>query len=627
MIIERMIDSLYIYANQHDSIAFFKLEEMCYSYISKTKKTNPIDYAYNVSELVMANNIFGNREKALFYLNEIIPIYERNGDNYMIVSLLAYKAGIYINAGNYVEAIKLYEDVTRKSAELGLIKYVSNLAQLGLLYQRGGSWEKALTTIHQVSNIIEKMPDEYFAADQNQREMGMILSNVAIIHANLGDYKEALRIGMLAFSLLHNAGGEDKITWLSASSIIRFHFALGHREQAWALSEQLLHVINNNPNDNNDVLAIIYNDLGFDLLANQKFIEAYDYLSLSHRSYSAFFGEMHINTILSLFYKGLGLFYACYYSHENYLVRYRMIDSFRMMAEAQIKMKQISQTQTTEYAKLLIELSKIYGIVGKYKDAIHLAEESIATMQNILPRIDTYYLQSLELLSLYYYKEHHFKELINVIKVINQENYEILNRTLFQLNASEQEFFLSKIINDDIWYNQLLPEYVSFLKNDEAKCLLYNSILFRRGLLIRTEHFLKQSLASSPKQELLKQYEALQRRKEFLGILFSSQEQGAGKNVDIQLNDIREQEDEILEQLYRNVEENNYSVVDWVQIQRCLSTEDIAIEFFSYYNSSNVREYAALALTSSCNNPILIPICHYCPLKIAKRSLKWLKYS
>lgn len=620
MNIERMIDSLYMYANRHDSIAFVKLEEICYSYISKTEKTNPIDYANKVSDLVMTNNIFGDREKALSYLNEILPIYERNGGHYMIVSLLAYKASIYLIEGNIAEAIKLYEVVAKKSSEFGPIKYASNLALLGSLYQRVGCWDKAMTTIHHVSNIIEKIPDEFLVADQNKREMGEILFNVSAIHANLGEYKEALRIGEQAYSLLHNALGEeeDKITlsaykslWMvSAVNIIRCHFALGHREQAWASSKQLLRVINNDSNDNNMILAIIYNELGFDLLYNQEFTEAYYYLTLSHQSYSAFCGDMHVNTILSLFYKGMGLFYASFYTHENFLDTFRMIDSFRMMAEALNRMEQIGQTQTTEYARLLAELSGVYGIVGKYKDAINLAEESIATMQNILLRIDANYLNTLMTLSYYYYKERRFEELIDVVKVIYQERNEIHNRQLFNLNASEQEFYLSKFLFDDLWYNRLLPEYVSCMKNDEAKCLLYNSLLFRRGLLIRTDHFLKQSLALSPQQELLKQYDELQRKKEYMGNISLSQQQGTGHHIDSQWNALRAQEDEILEQLYSNVEESNYSVVDWKQIQRCLSTKDIAIEFFSYYNPSNVKEYAALVLTSNCNNPILIPICN-----------------
>lgn len=274
-------------------------------------------------------------------------------------------------------------------------------------------------------------------------------------------------------------------------------------------------------------------------------------------------------------------------------------------------------------SNFLQTLARIYEAEGKYANAIIAEKENGINIKSIGDEI--LYARHLTNLSGYYLKNKQFSDAINCAKLsiqilpeserelksyaltnlanIYNESGDIINGIL----CAKQAVSLA-VLNSD--YDIIARFILSFLywKNQE-----YNNA---EKCLTKTLDYLKEKIihdisemTSEQKQRIWNNYGSLFQL--YRSIVTSDNTKGKKANLSKLYNYVLFSKTLLLDAELEGINKSSRMDVEWKDIQKVLSNQDIAIEFISAINSSHENHYYALIIDDICQEPKLISLFEY----------------
>jgi CHAT domain-containing protein len=312
------------------------------------------------------------------------------------------------------------------------------------------------------------------------------------------------------------------------------------------------------------------------------------------------FGKKHLKYAESL--NNIGLLYCI-------MSDYAKAESFFL--EAKTIIEKVLGKEHSEYTKLLTYLGRVYHDMGDYTKAESYLLEAIAVGAKDL---DKRYLDflSLNILFLLYLGVKEYKQALTKGKEAYQYNKNVINSFFSSFSEKERE---------TIWntYSTLFEASYSlsrFYDVPESHALNYDTVLFSKGLLLRTTNAIRDSVYSSGDENLIKQYHEFIRLNQRIGTL--RQRGGVNENYIQEL----EKEAEVLDKSFTpastaymtaNKELKDNLAIVWENVRDSLQPGEAAIEFVSFNlfdgEWTGIINYAALILRYGIETPVWVNLC------------------
>ena len=234
--------------------------------INWIKRTLAITRALKLyeDEGILLNNIglvydnMGEREKALAYYNQSLPIKEKVGDRGGLATTLNNIGLVYYNLGQLEKALEHYNQALPIMIEVGnQFDFAITLNNIGVTYSDLKQWEKALeycaqalilhrnlgnqameaTTLNNIGSIYDKMGEQKKALEHynqalpimketgNRNGLATTLNNVGTIHHSRGEWEKAFTYYNRGLLIRKEVGDQH------GESMIRYNIARIYQEQ------------------------------------------------------------------------------------------------------------------------------------------------------------------------------------------------------------------------------------------------------------------------------------------------------------------------------------------------------------------------------------------------------------
>ena len=174
-------------------------------------------------------------------------------------------------------------------------------------------------------------------------------------------------------------------------------------------------------------------------------------------------------------------------------------------------------------------------------------------------------------------------------------------------------------------YSRLLgeqiPMYMYYVPTDKLEALAYDALLLIRGALLNSENNLRRVINERHDASLNKIWEELKANRYILSKQLEKDSLVRKTNVDSLQKVIYSLEDSLIIKCkaYGDITKN--MKLKWQDIQKCLSSSDVAIEFLSFPIENDSVMYAALTLRKDDRSPKLVPLFEEKQLKNISDSL------
>ena len=142
-------------------------------------------------------------------------------------------------------------------------------------------------------------------------------------------------------------------------------------------------------------------------------------------------------------------------------------------------------------------------------------------------------------------------------------------------------------------FNHWLPLICSSYNNSNSNQLLYDYLLFSKGLLLSTETNFRKSILNSGDDSLINIYKKFVEISAILDIQFSLPTNIRSANIDSFLKD-KEKYDWQLSKILNNKGFQSLKNYTWVDVKEQLKEKDLAVEFGNYYTDMNIIYYALI---------------------------------
>ena len=566
---------------------------------SITFGTNHHRYALSLYELGQAYSSHRDFDNSMIILKKAYDVIASiDEDNWLAKSILEEMAKVEHEEGEIRTAIHYLEkSLGIKEGDVSIIKdypFLSRYDRLANYYSEIGKWEKAI--------ILARNRVEYWKAKSkygkvNNENYISALKSLAATLSNSGKVKEALRVFVSALET-------DKIEKYDLMDLGFYFYELGDYESTKKYYQEAFKDSLNMSEYHQNRLAMYYSAIGDFKKAIEIEKAIVDTVSHQNLSYSNLYnGYTPYTTYLS----NLASFY---FAAEQF-------DSALVYETRSLGIKErYTAPNSDDIAYSYLNIGRCFGEKGNRGDAIKhilLAYNVFKTQkqQSLLNR-------SLEYLSRYSFKNGDKGNLVRYIRELLSAACEDLLSTLQELTYNERSKYIKKY--SDL-LNSQVPMYAYYAQSDSLTSMAYDATLLIKGALLNSENSVYRLIGESNDASLKKLWEDLRISRYQL-----SQHQGNGVherniNMDSLQTIINNVEDSIIVKCkeYGDITQN--MKLKWQDIQKSLSSSDVAIEFLSFPIENDSVMYAALTLRKDDRSPKLVPLFEEKQLKNISDSL------
>ena len=447
------------------------------------------------------------------------------------------------------EALRIYDDLNIKTE-----RYVIVLCSVAEAYRQLGNPAKAYDYILRAFEL----RDDYLSSD-NIYYNG-ITSDLAIYCGELGNYRDAIRYGLLAV--------KDKEPYIYTDKPYGYFLSLNN-------------------------LATYYGAIGQE--------------------------SKELETLQFLVKRAEELYpWALEYPESPFLLNlaYSFIQNrdYTQAIETGLKVKRIREKlgdNSYRKSNICILLAQAYRLNGETEEALRFINEAISIQRDI--RGD----ENLSLSNSYDIKAKIYKAMGKFEEAERMERFSI---NLTQSNIIDNFSNLSSDDRTSYWdkvsdlFNTWYPNYYYQSKIEDATELYNKSALFAKGILLNADTEMSKLIMESGDEEALAKYQNLLLNRSLLSKITS----GDNPQIEISVDSLRNETNKIERELIKDCKAfGDYTATmrtTWQDVQAALKANDIAIEFLSFpfldNNDSilNKTLYAALILTKSDNAPHFIEL-------------------
>jgi len=259
---------------------------------------------------------------------------------------------------------------------------------------------------------------------------------------------------------------------------------------------------------------------------------------------------------------------------------------------------------------IMTNLGLLYEKTGLFEKAIELYTEATKIDSFLLGTMHQYYSEDLNLLSCVNYNLKNYNKSI----LQKKQSIDILNKTVLTnfsfLSEKEQEMYYK------LWRAEYEGYYsLALLLKEEHPSLvgdIYNSIIFNKGILLKSSTAVRNSILSSNNKDLIQKYNNWIILKKKESKLFSTPVEKRVENIELVQEESNKLEKELVKssKLFESI--STINKLSWNDIQSKLKSNEAVIEFvrFKYWdnNFKDTINYCALIITPDIKYPKMIPL-------------------
>lgn len=585
----------------------------------------------SVYSLGMFEYSMGKYESALEHLESYIQ-HVNDKYNAQYANVLHKLGNIAYTYGDNQTALNYYEnslEIRQKIYPKGHPDCAASLINIGCAKQNMGKYTKSLEYLKQGAEM-----DKKFLGNK-ALYYGQDLHNLGNSYYYLRDFPNAEKNYLEALKIKAATAGEDSYDYATTLTVLaNLYSDLGQYEISMKYYEKAADIIKLASGKENvyaDVLnsiGALYSELGNYHKALEKYKEAkgiIDNLDIEK-------GIEHINIQNNMA--------SAYFYLNNYD---KALSTDWDLAET---VKSTLGENTLEYARTMNNIGTIYKEKGEYATAIEYLQTASEIRKDLLGEDNIEYANSLNnigntlisqgnleastdtLVKAYRiaeaaYGKGHYKTIDFLVKLagnyIVKKDFTTANTYLQKALTISREgiktnfSFLSARERELYWrdniglYNTIIGNTFEIPTDTSAARCAYDAELITKGLLLTSEIEFNKLIAESKNSQLIAEFEEM---KQICLILNGELEKPRSKrtfNCDSLRNEIQKRERHLVENCRQYGDFTHSIAINWKDVQKSLSANDVAIEFTNYSIGDSTL-YAAVVLTKSMKAPVFVPL-------------------
>lgn len=568
--------------------------------------------------LGLANQSMERDSIAIYWFSKGIPICEKHNDKLRKGILLGNIGLSHASLGEYSKALQVYDQALKIDEELGnfngQLRHIGNMAAS---YRAMGELELALNLAQKALKISREL--------NNQRGISSNLNGIAIIQCLIGDYQKALENNFEALEidtkLGHLSGIQSEVGNIGLTyqyigdaplALVYHAKSLEMAEQAGSLSGQIS-TLNN--------IGIVYFMQNLYSKALEIHLRALE-LCNQHQNKKDF---VYVLGSIANDYKGLKKLDTAVLFYERAIVYCKelgmnanLAHNTANMAEVYLDKKEFKKSlqNNTEalvmYQKMGMLPNEVrsYGNIAmtyhKMNDHVLAEKNAVVSLEKAInistPEVIRYASRIGYIVSL---KSNTPQASLNRLSLLRKSSWQQMELSYFSLSEREREEFFELVESDfGDYFDFTVKHHRQFPALTDT---MYNIVLGIKGLSLRSNTYLRNSILQSKDTVLISQYNRLVELKNRI-----ARELASGvRNIPLE-NEANELERSVIASSKVFSDFDRIKKLDWKDVRNGLKKDECAIEFVDYetrFDSSSSVLYAALIVKKDSEHPELVQLC------------------
>lgn len=597
-----------IYGEKHEfyNIALLNLA----SYYSSRGERDDYEHAVEIGELALKHLKKGTIEYANA-LNGLAVFYSQTGelsksnklaiearkvahkrlktDDIKYATILNNQAIKLAASDNYLQAIEFCNEaknILEKINANNTLFYSKILSNLSTFYTHNHNFQVAASLLETAKPIIEK------ALGANHPDYLRCLSDLSTIYKNAGNLEKADLFANESEKKSRAFGNLDNAKYAKTLSKQANVFASNGNYSRAIKQEWNAYAIFTQRKDSQNI-AVSLGNLAMLYYYNQKPDSAFEMASKA-------LGIFQRNTQNSILYaQALNNISILYYYSQDYHTA--SLYSRKALSIYQGK----NETESSNYAKILTNMGLFAYMSDSTDIAILYTHQAHDLQSRLLGDDHPDNIPLLHNLSVFYCKKGNYRIAENYYhQALSMQSQQIRTNFLHLTSAERERYWNNK--NYIFKYAPMLAYYDD--TNEQIATDTYNSLLFKKGLLLNSDVDFKSLLKKSGNFSMLEKYNLLCNLLEQKDALYKLPVEERGGRLSTLNNDIYEIERELLIgcKEYGNFTDNLN--IDVKKISNALKEDDIAIEFTDIDVEGIGKTYIALCLRKNWKSPRIVKL-------------------
>ena len=596
-------------------------------------------YANVLSHIGVIYSYLGNNEESLKYFHKSkqirFELLNSNADdknalfgNYLLS--IENESGGMLNKGDDDEALAILDD--------GICFYKENekwindknlyprlVCLRGIYYRHKGLFSEAINCFNQALDLDLGIDSLEYAST---------LGHISNTYKDMGDYESALEFAKKERIIIENNVGNNHPRYVDSQfEIATLNYLSGHLPQALACAQEVLDISRKTFGYYSLKYAVRLNNIAsiYDGIGDRK--KSIDY------KMEAFHILNHLRINYGDLYSALSIDLSHYYYPDStsiYLERAKrgLVLSGNTEGDMMVRVLKnealyhLSQNDTT---KAIHVYNDVINMINRdRREGIEDYAELIDNLSDIYERTDTHLFLEYNDSAFHIYKKLYDKQSYNYatslfnygrrLYVAGNRNDSIINFMKMALNVMYSHFIDATFTmpykeTNKYWNNKigfLFNEWVPTICNDyntsESNKLLYNNLLFTKGVMLTADVNTRNRVLNSKNDLLISLYKQYEDLSSSLNILYSLPPEKRLVSVD----SLRMMKDKIgwsLSGALGNSDNKLFNKVTWEDIRNHLEENDVAVEFGNYYDMKDKtyqkKYYYAMVINKESKYPKL----------------------
>ena len=502
-------------------------------------------------------------------------------------------ANCYSETGEYNEAVRLHTEalaIREKCLGKSHPDYAMSLNNLAGCYSYLGNYDKAIFLLEQSQLITEK------SIGKSHPDYALLLNNLGSCYLDVGDYEKAIKFHTEALSVRGNSLGKDHLDYAqSLDHLAGCYSKIGDYYKATKLHEEALAIRERKLGKTNLVYAYSLNNLAGCYVEVGDYGKSIKYFEEALSILGELLEKTHPN-----YFTLLSNLAVCYSNVGEYDKAIKLHTEVLSLVE-----ERYSQTNHPDYAHATINFAGCYIDIGNYEQGIKFCCEAESIIEECFGKKHPHYITVLTQLANCYWASKKTDDFVQTWNLLCELKTNHIKDHFAQMSSSMRLNFWG--LNES-YFKEIVPYYVYYLDDYRYIGNMYNSFLLSKGILLDTEIEFSKLIAESKDEKALHLYKELQYTRTFLNKQYEKPISERVVNID-SLEAVAEKlEEQLIErsQVYGDFTRN--LSIDWKQVQKKLSKDDIAIEFVSFPINYDSVMYCALTLKKGYDAPKMISL-------------------
>ena len=509
---------------------------------------------------------------------------------------------LYVHLDNYPKAEKLY----REAIELSILVYGKNsihytaaILGYGNLHAGIGSYDIA------EQMLLESLTIERTIVSEESIDTIANLQSLGNLYLGMCKYQEAEKYYLQITNNL-NIPEIDRAQAYNKLSIV--YASVANHELAIECQFKGLELSKRSLGENSPMYAQALNQMGVIYMGCFQLEEAKDYFVRSLQLVDKLYGkdsEHYASTLgnLGVLYEYMAILYNDNTMNEIAYKYHRQVIDIK---------RHINNGQSISLATELNNMGVLCHILGKDDESEKYHLEALTLFKYTCGTNNIHYANNCRNLAVIYDANARYEEAEKLFEEASKIDRSHLEGQLFLMTEEQREAYWSRI---NLHYSSHYPSHTFKIYKHHPKTtkLMYDNILFAKGILLNVGTIIWNSILQSNNQELTYKWDKLQNQRQQLLTLYNYfADNNIEQQIDVLENECHKLESEIGQMCTDYREAHILQKVTSDSIKKSLDINELAIEFVSFENyldhSTDSIMYCALLLRHDSEYPELIPL-------------------